>query len=39
MLLNIDEILQMKYPYQLFTGDKDIAKKEHIDLLKMFHWK
>ena len=36
-MVNIDEILQMKYPSQLFTGDKDIAKKEHIDLLKLFH--
>lgn len=36
-MINIDEILKMKYPSQLFTGDKGIAKKEHIDLLKMFH--
>lgn len=36
-MIKIDEILEMKYPYQLYTGDKDIAKKEHIDLLKRFH--
>ncbi|RII34008.1 hypothetical protein D2A34_12545 [Clostridium chromiireducens] len=36
-MFNVDEILGMKYPYELFTGDKDIAKKEHINLLKMFH--
>lgn len=36
-MINIDEILEMKYPYQLYTGDKDIAKKEYINYLKMFH--
>ena len=36
-MFNIDEILGMKYPNELFTGDKDIAKKEHINLLKIFH--
>ncbi|NRW71303.1 hypothetical protein DZC19_001414 [Clostridium beijerinckii] len=37
ILVEIEEILEMKYPYELFTGDKEIAKKEHIDLLKIFH--
>lgn len=37
ILYTIEEILEMKYPYELFTGDKEIAKKEHIDLLKIFH--
>lgn len=36
-MYDIDEILKMKYPYELYSNDKDIAKKEHISLLKMFH--
>ncbi len=36
-MFNIDEILKIKYPYQLYTANMDIAKKEHIDFLKIFH--
>lgn len=36
-MFSIDEILKMKYPYELFTGDRETAKKEHINLVKTFH--
>ena len=36
-MFNINEILKMKYPYELYTGDTDIAKKEHVNYLKIFH--
>jgi len=29
-MFDIDEILKMKYPYELYTGDRKTAKKEYI---------
>lgn len=36
-MFSIDKILEMKYAYELYTGDIDIAKKEHVNFLKIFH--
>lgn len=36
-MYSIDEILKMKHPHELYTGEKDAAKQEHINYLKKFH--
>lgn len=34
---SVNEILKMNEPYELFTGDLDLAKKEYLELMKKYH--